>query len=125
MKCSACYNKECEREHKNRHMCKGEEEEVLCYCTCQVSTRETFLTSAASIAAGVGAVGAGITLTVLTGGLALLGAAPLITTGVSMVKNPVKKIISGEHMRLMDSVKDVALGATIGKARTFVCMTRR
>lgn len=60
--------------------------------------------------------------TFLTGGLAgIIGGVAILATsgavtgaGSSLVLNPIQKLVTREHMTWSDTVKDVALGATIG-----------
>lgn len=115
MKCSVCQNNECERKYENRHKCVGEEEELECSCTCQITAAQEVVTSAISIGSGIGIAAAGVALTVMTGGLAaLIGGAALIGAGSSLVMSPIQKQITGESMSLTETAQDIALGATIG-----------
>jgi hypothetical protein len=78
--------------------------------------REEIASSAVSIGFGMAAATGGIALTMLTSGvIAVVGGAAMIGAGSSLVMNPIQKKIAGERMTFEDSLKDVALGATIGE----------
>ncbi|XP_055340391.1 uncharacterized protein LOC129589603 [Paramacrobiotus metropolitanus] len=110
-KCAACTAKKCQRKRANRKLCDNPGK---CSCVCQ-DTGETVAASCISAALGIGAVAAGVGLTVVTGGVAavLIGGA-LVGGGASCITNPIAKAMSGERMRGDDLLKEVAVGATIG-----------
>jgi hypothetical protein len=116
MKCSACENKKCGRKYENRHECVGEKEGIECSCSCQVSLVEEITASAASLGSGIVAAGAGVALTIMTGGwFGVIAGASMIGAGSTLVMNPFQRKITGERMTARDTVQDVALGATIGR----------
>ena len=120
MKCSACQNNECNRDYDQKDKCVGKEEGIKCKCSCHVTRAETIGTTALSISTGVALASAGVALTIVTCGLGgLIGAPALIGAGSSMVKHPVKKALTGEHMTLKGSFRDIASSATNGKKILF------
>ena len=78
MKCSECELNKCERKYENRHKCVGKEEKVDCTCVCQISLAADILTTSASVGSGVAVVAGGIALTLLTGGVGLLGLCAIV-----------------------------------------------
>ncbi|KAG5668785.1 hypothetical protein PVAND_016711 [Polypedilum vanderplanki] len=115
MKCSACQNNECEGKYEKRHKCVGKKEKIKCTCKCKVTARESILTSTASVGIGIAATAAGIGLTVATGGLfAIIAGASIVGAGSSLILSPIQKQITGECMTASETIKDIALSATIG-----------
>ncbi|KAG5679862.1 hypothetical protein PVAND_009399 [Polypedilum vanderplanki] len=115
MKCSACRDNKCYGDYDYRHRCVGKKEGVECTCSCQASNGEAVVAAISSIGIGVAATAGGIALTVATGGLfALFGGAALAGAGSSLIFFSIQKKIAGECMTIGDTIKDVAVGATIG-----------
>jgi hypothetical protein len=118
IKCSTCVDNKCRWKYENRRKCVGKDENIECICSCQQSVGEEIASSAVSIGCGMAAAAGGIALTMLTSGvIAVVGGAAMIGAGSSLVMNPLQKKIAGERMTLEDSLRDVALGATIGKLK--------
>ena len=113
-KCRPCSDWKCEGKYENRSRC---DDRANCSCTCQEDAEDTTLKAVGSIVGGVAAVGRGVALTVMTGGLAaVFGGAALVGAGSSMVINPISKKASGERMTGKDYVTDIAVGTVIGAA---------
>jgi hypothetical protein len=116
IKCSTCTDNKCRWKYEKRRKCVGRDENIECICICQQSVREEIASSAVSIGFGMAAATGGIALTMLTSGvIAVVGGAAMIGAGSSLVMNPIQKKISGERMTFEDSLKDAAMGATIGE----------
>lgn len=115
MKCLSCEKRECDRKFKNRDKCHGKKQGIDCSCSCQISVVEEISCFAISIGAGIIVVAGGIAVTVFTHGLlAAVGGAAIVGTGSSLVINPIQKKITGERVTLVETLKDMALGASIG-----------
>lgn len=134
MKCSACANDDCYGDYDFRYRCTGKKEGVECSCCCQASTAEAVAATISSVAIGAAATAGkffcsfscfnffnllhsgGIALTVMTGGLfAIIAGGAIASAGSSLIFSPIQKKLAGECMTVEDTLKDFALGATIGK----------
>jgi len=108
--CSACYAGQCEGKYRRPNRCKSR---GSCTCICQEDIAEK-IKGAYSILGGALTVGAGVVLTVATGGSAAVPGAALVGTGSSMVINPISKAMSGEKMTGKDYATDLVVGALTG-----------